>query len=230
MGKYNPKQRRTEAIKEPRKVILILCEGAVTEEVYLEHFKVRELPFNIYFKKANHTNANGIVEEGKRLLREPRYGLPDEVLCVYDIDNNTPEQLAFAWNTVQSDNYSIYIFPSNPCIEIWFLLHFQDINSHLSSNEVLTSLKNFYPAYQKNADFLAYLVKKYGGDALNKIKQAYFFVQRQGIPEEDICKGIGISSTTMSLMIDHLIELKQGIDGNFSLDEYLNLVYRKFSL
>lgn len=40
---------------------------------------------------------------------------------------------------------------SNPCIEYWFLLHFNDVNRELSSAQCLALLKNKDPEYTKGA-------------------------------------------------------------------------------
>ncbi|MGA9655397.1 MAG: RloB domain-containing protein [Polyangia bacterium] len=42
---------------------------------------------------------------------------------------------------------------SNPCIELWALLHFQDQNERIHRHEAQHALKAFMPKYDKALDF-----------------------------------------------------------------------------
>lgn len=49
------------------------------------------------------------------------------------------------------DNNVISIV-SAPCIELWFLLHYEYTTAMISSNDVIERLRKHYPKYEKNCN------------------------------------------------------------------------------
>lgn len=42
---------------------------------------------------------------------------------------------------------------SNPCFELWALIHFEDQRGHIARDKVRTALKRHQPRYDKQLDF-----------------------------------------------------------------------------
>ena len=42
---------------------------------------------------------------------------------------------------------------SNPCFELWALLHFQDQQGHIDRDKLRAALKGYLPQYDKELDF-----------------------------------------------------------------------------
>ena len=43
----------------------------------------------------------------------------------------------------------VILLSSNPCIELWFLLHFKEQKSSITTNNLLQQLKKTFPNYKK---------------------------------------------------------------------------------
>jgi hypothetical protein len=69
----------------------------------------------------------------------------DSVWCVFDIDDHpyVPE------SKQQAHAHSISVAVSNPCFELWFLLHFQDQSAHIDRQRVQHLCRGHMPGYQK---------------------------------------------------------------------------------
>jgi len=110
-----------------RKDILVFVEGARTEEDYLLHWhRSNRLRVNVRISPHRGTPKTLVdlaVSEKARADRESRRGRPfDEVWCVFDVDQHPHVEEA----TAKAHAHGVHLAVSNPCIELWFLLHFRD--------------------------------------------------------------------------------------------------------
>jgi len=73
----------------------------------------------------------------------------DQVWAVFDVDvhPNLAEARALA------ETEGIRLAVSNPCIELWGLLHFQDQAAYAECHRVRTLLQAHMPGYDKELDF-----------------------------------------------------------------------------
>jgi hypothetical protein len=73
----------------------------------------------------------------------------DEVWCVFDIDShpNVADAVQMA-----RDN-GIHLAISNPCFELWLLLHLRDSPGARHRHDVQRMLAEFLPGYEKSVDF-----------------------------------------------------------------------------
>jgi hypothetical protein len=73
----------------------------------------------------------------------------DEVWCVFDIDEHpkVPE----AKNQARDNN--IHLAISNPCFELWVLLHFQNQTAYVSRDAVQRLCREYLPKYVKQVPF-----------------------------------------------------------------------------
>lgn len=119
---------------EVRRALLVFGEGELTEEHYLNHYG-RLHRHSVTVELADlHATPMALVEaavaakrKGERLARRGRGSAHDEVWCVFDVDRHPylGEAIALAREN------GIYLAISNPCIELWFLLHFEDQTAYL---------------------------------------------------------------------------------------------------
>lgn len=164
MGKGNRQRRpaRRPPYKEPRPVILVVTEGAVTEPEYLNGFRstVKNPRVEIHIvpqagvprtivqvardrKREAEAQARRQADENLRF---------DEVWCVFDYDEhpNVPNTKKMA-----RDN-GIRLAVSNPCIELWLWLHFADQPGMRSRQELHKLIKRHVPNYDKHVDYAHY--------------------------------------------------------------------------
>lgn len=113
----------------PRREILAFVEGLRTEELYITHwhreFRERVLVTIDPFRGGPLQLVERAVERRKGDERDARRGRGrpfDEIWCVFDIDEHPNVAQAIALGR----NNDIQLAISNPCLELWFILHFED--------------------------------------------------------------------------------------------------------
>ncbi|MGN9914353.1 RloB family protein [Phytohabitans sp. LJ34] len=129
------------AVRGPRKTVLVFCEGRRSEPEYLEALKrepeVRDIAaVDLRIERSTSGSVplalvRMAVDARERADREE--GEIDEIWCVFDVewpDNhpNLSEAVALA------DRYGIRVAISNPCFELWLILHFRDCRSWLDND------------------------------------------------------------------------------------------------
>jgi hypothetical protein len=122
-------RRATASPAGQRRSILVFTEGQKTEPVYLTHWHRLHREKVIVTIDGYHGAPMQLVEEAvaKRAidLRQARAGQGaayDEYWCVFDVDEHP--HLNRALELARRSEISIAL--SNPCIELWFLLHFEE--------------------------------------------------------------------------------------------------------
>lgn len=125
------RKRRFKVERDPRRVILVICEGE-TEKSYVEILRQHyRLPITIKTR----ISGNSI---NKRLVSQylGELGLDSKENCeiCYIYDDDVPEV------TEKLRGLEGSCFLSNPCIELWFLLHSRLHAAPISSDEVVKSL------------------------------------------------------------------------------------------
>jgi len=134
--------KRRVATRRPRKTLLIFCEGELTEPEYLDALKRQPSVRDVAAVDLRvHTGQGGCVpttlvamavEARRRALDEE--GEIDQFWCVFDVEwpINHPGLNDAIERARQSD---IRLAVSNPCFELWLILHFRDHNAWLENRE-----------------------------------------------------------------------------------------------
>jgi hypothetical protein len=136
---------RRAPLREPATRILIYCGGLRTEPNYFEGLR-------------RHAGNRSVVVEVRRRGVSPeqlcraamdfmrRSGASyDEVWCVFDVDNFDITAARQA-----ADRGGIALAVSNPCFELWLLLHHEETRRHAAGCDAVTArLKKHVPAYDK---------------------------------------------------------------------------------
>lgn len=130
----HPRRRTTTGVA-PRR-ISVFTEGSKTEPGYIKHWhrlhrdRVQVLVWDGL--GAPIQVVERAVETKKRETREARRGrgsASDEYWCVIDVDRHPHVDRAVE----KAQANSVAIAVSNPCIELWFVLHFQDHTAHIKT-------------------------------------------------------------------------------------------------
>lgn len=144
---------------EPRPRILVVCEGEVTEPQYLRGFtaacrnprvdllidRTHGVPWSLV-RTAKERKLAAEKEARRTGDDNLRY---DQVWCVFDIDShpNVPDAVQMA-----RDN-AIDLAISNPCFELWLVLHLRESPGAQHRDDVQRLLASLLPGYQKAVDF-----------------------------------------------------------------------------
>ena len=110
--------------------------------------------------------------------------LYDEVWCVFDVDDHP--KLADARQ--QARDNGIQLAVSNPCFEIWALLHFRDQTAHIQRKAVRSRLKKHLPAYEKELPFDQ--LKPHYEDAVQRAERLDDRCERDGCPGANPSTGV----------------------------------------
>jgi len=159
---------RKEKTRKQRKRVYIVCEGKETGINYLNGFKERNSGVEIIPVHGKCTDPRGIVtfaEERMDCKWCIDFDEGDGVWCVFDVDENPSSVIKDMSEHASTKNIRIAL--SNPSFELWFLLHFKDVFSHITRQEAKSNLKKFIKDYEKNNEVnnilspnLAYAIKR----------------------------------------------------------------------
>ncbi len=155
---YERKKRNT-GHREPRPVIYIAGEGNVnkTESLYFQSFKTSR--YCVQFVQEGYSNPKGIVRKLKSKINDKRgiefNAQSDRAFCLIDTDcdNTKNGRIEEALREAEKDRkIPIEIITSNPCFEIWFILHERyTAKKYNSSSEVVSDLRKIkgWESYNK---------------------------------------------------------------------------------
>ena len=145
--------------KERKKRFLLYCEGIETEPSYfrgLMHFlrsSLVEIEIGeeqkdpkglVELAKARRDDARRVAKKEKDISL-----LYDEVWCVFDVDRHTRLPDAIQQATALSIDLAI----SNPCFELWLLIHFQDQWAYIGGDHAHSAVRKHMPGYEKTVDY-----------------------------------------------------------------------------
>jgi hypothetical protein len=115
--------RRVSAVRlRTKRTMLIFGEGQ-TEPLYFSALKLEPVVregWNITVKKGDGWSPESVVREAVKFRKRDGF---DEVWCVLDVEGADKEDSVKAAIEIATKN-NINLCWSNPCIEVWFLVHF----------------------------------------------------------------------------------------------------------
>ncbi len=152
MGKKSKNQKISR--RQTNKVVLMVCEGKITEVTYFRLIKQTLKKSNIEIIKGNGSNPKNILEKAKEKYRDFPY---DQIFCVFDKDSHHHYQSVIdEIESLNNNDMPIKAIYSAPCFEYWFLLHFKFTSSPFpragkkSTADVCTkALKKYIKNYDK---------------------------------------------------------------------------------
>jgi len=150
---------RRPAFKLPKRRVLLVVEGAVTEKNYFEGMIAALRTTVIEFKVLGGVGVPmTIVETALKMKRAAKVRAQlekdayldfNQIWCVFDVDQHPkiPEAVKLA------DQHGIFLAISNPCFELWLWLHFADAPQACSAQQLQSMLRKFLPDYRKHVRF-----------------------------------------------------------------------------
>jgi hypothetical protein len=132
---------------------LIVCEGEITEPCYfkeLRHLFKSPLELVVLPGGTPKTLVERAVQEKNSAEQDARRRKDenlkyDETWCVFDIDEHP--FLAEAQQQARDNNISTAI--SNPCFELWVVLHFQEQRAYIDRQAAQHLCRTHMPRYEK---------------------------------------------------------------------------------
>ena len=148
--------RRQSRGKRINPTYFVFCEGE-TEEEYVKYLRsVFRIPIEINSKKTGDSISKRFINNYlKTKTRHPK----DEIFLMFDLDvEGTLQKL---------DQLGGIILGSNPCLELWFVLHHRDQEANISSSNCIRALKEIWPNYEKGK-----LTESQKGELIDNINEA----------------------------------------------------------
>lgn len=122
--------------RSPRYILRVLSEGKVTEPSYLHEWAHRNRQtVGIKLEDAGMTPDTLVRRAREYVCSQPRRRADrdfDEIWCVFDTDQHP--NLAQAIN--EAGQSEIEVAVSNPCFELWLVLHAREQTAHIARHDV----------------------------------------------------------------------------------------------
>lgn len=153
---------RVRKVRKQKSKILIAAEGKnKTEKTYFSNFEDGKKSYNITYARGNNTDPLKLVKMLIKEIDELKLDLQDDdvAYCIFDtdVDPNKNKIIEEAIQLAKKNN--IKIITSSPCIELWFLLHYDYTTANMDNEEVIKRLKEYYPKYEKNINIYPDIIK-----------------------------------------------------------------------
>ena len=135
MGRKN----RVSREKQMKPNFFVFCEGQ-TEITYVKFLRsLYRVPIQVLPKRGKTNISENDIEKSKRDYIPTGQ---DKVFLMFDLDvDGLLEHLQRIPETV--------LLVSNPCIELWFLLHYQEQKTKLTSKKCLQKMQGISKGYKK---------------------------------------------------------------------------------
>jgi hypothetical protein len=165
--------------------ILIACEGKETEPKYFNAIRkdLRLSTVQVLVLPHDGTDplsvVNAVLEARQDAKLEKRWEKEDSAWAVFDGDEhitNNPTNWKQAIQKAESQKINLAI--TNPSIEFWYLIHFQDHFANIQRGKAKELLKQHIPAYDKSVCYYLDFLKPNTSDAIarsNKLSNLSMF-------------------------------------------------------
>ncbi|MEU7477330.1 RloB family protein [Lentzea sp. NPDC042327] len=127
--------------------LLVVCGGQRTEPDYFKGMaRTRGVRLKVRTKVESPEN---LVRYAKSIFTADEY---DGVWCVVDVDEFDVEAARRA-----AERADVELAVSEPCFELWLLLHFRDHRAHIDDGSAACRLvQKHVPGYDKKLDYAAF--------------------------------------------------------------------------
>jgi hypothetical protein len=181
------------------KLFVIAVEGYKTEPQYfalINQINQRQAVIQVQCLKHKQKNSPiHVLNRMKQYIKNEKLKATDEAWLVVDKDEWTDEQLIKLHDWAKAfDNYGFAL--SNPKFEYWLLLHFEDGDAIVSSQNCSERLKRYLPEYDKGIEARK-ITLEHVRNAVNRAKQ------RDNPPCADWPREIG--GTTVYKLVENII-------------------------
>lgn len=150
-----PSLQRRRPLREPKRRFILYCEGRNTEPAYFQAIQRTcssalisvephggvGVPMTIAKAAVADAKSQGLAPRSRR--RKHSFERQDQVWAVFDRDEHPEFQRA----VLLCERSGVHLARSNPCFELWLILHDQDYNRPNRRQSVQAHLKALRPEY-----------------------------------------------------------------------------------
>jgi hypothetical protein len=192
---------RREATRDPRRRVLIVCEGECTEPYYFEGLR-RDLDLGnvkVVGRECGSAPVN-VVEYAKQCYDED--GTLDQIFCVFDRDEHFSfDEAGRKIVEHRRNGIPITAIRSYPSFEFWYLLHFEFSRAPIGrsgkrspGDNAVKALKQKFPSYNKASRDVWDQLREKVGLAIKHAKLAAIEASKDGCdnPSTEVHKLVSI--------------------------------------
>ena len=125
--KSRPLDRTTGGLRDTS-IVVVACEDTHAVKQYFAKFRTRRIQYKILPTESGHSSPRAVIDRLNSCCDEYAQEDGDELWLCIDADHwirsNHQRELSQVLRECRQKNYGIAI--SNPCFEVWLLLHFVD--------------------------------------------------------------------------------------------------------
>lgn len=149
---------RRRPTRGPLPRFLIVCEDKLAAPQYFKGMRhIERIPIELVVEPAAGVprtlvqRAKQLKQEAERQAKAQRDDnlLFDQVWCVFDRD----EHPMFAEACQQARDNGLETAISNPCFELWLLLHFQEQTAYLNRKKAQSLCRDHMKGYEKSVSY-----------------------------------------------------------------------------
>lgn len=129
MPRKNRDHKRSPPYRNYTCFLVIICEGAVQEKEYFGFFKQisQRTGITVLPPENNESAPKHSLKRAQKYEREEQLNIEDNLWIVSDVDRWEDRDLGkVAKECKRRSNWHLAI--SNPCFEVWLLMHFMDVS------------------------------------------------------------------------------------------------------
>ncbi|CAM5335375.1 hypothetical protein MAUB1S_05817 [Mycolicibacterium aubagnense] len=157
-GRFENKLKRRKAQKKPRQKFIIFCEGKNTEPLYFEGIQRENrnslieietipaagVPLTMAKAAIERAKSEGLLPKNRKKINS--FETMDQVWVVFDRDEhpNFNEAISLC------NSNEIKVSRSNPCFEIWILLHYENYDKACDRHDPQKRLSEICDTYSSS--------------------------------------------------------------------------------
>jgi len=151
-GRRVPDIGRPTGTRSPKKRFLLFCEGK-TEKCYFDALNriVRDALIEVVSDPvggAPRTIADKAIRKTRERRRKDSYEENDEIWAVFDRDTHP----RYEDSIQRCEIAGVGVARSNPCFELWLVLHFESFDRPCTSAEIQQHLRTHIPEYHPTSN------------------------------------------------------------------------------
>ncbi|MBE9247852.1 RloB domain-containing protein [Dolichospermum sp. LEGE 00240] len=188
--------------------ILIACEGSKTEPIYFNSIRneLRSPTLEIIvLRNQGKTDPGNIIEilieKRQQMKDEKRWTTNDAAWAVFDGDEHI-EKSRTSWENAinKANSQKINLAITNPCFELWYLIHFQDHLSQINRDKLVKLLDKHIPDYDKSMCLYPKPLKELTNQAIQRAEKIAKQIERNQLYEYSNPCCSGLSKLIISLL------------------------------
>ena len=166
------RKRNIQNRKSKRVILVSYEEKNKTERNYFSNFLGRDKDYTIKSVPGNETDPVYLIRQTIQKVKDLGLDLSedDKAYCIFDADINKEKNVQIISAIKLAKDNNIIPIVSTPCVELWFLVHYEYTTAMISSDDVIIRLKKYYPKYEKNCDIYPDIIDKIN-NAINNSKK-----------------------------------------------------------